>query len=133
MMNHYIYRRFFTREMIIIQPQHSSILKVKHHWHHFGTEQFGLKLSEANIYHKIMTNIKANKIMPIHMFSETSSELLTLLSSSSYFPLEISSSFSSFSPTSRSTLSPLLTLGPLRASLGRLLLPSSGLTELEEL
>ena len=72
-------------------------------------------------------------IMPFHMFSETSSELLTLLSSSSYFPFAISSSFSSFSPTSTSTLSPLLTLGPLRASLGRLLLPSSGLTELEEL
>ena len=72
--------------------------------------------------------------MPIQMLSETSSELLTLLSSSSYFPFEISSSFSSFSPTSTlSTLSPLLPLSPLRASLGRLLLPSSGLTELEEL
>ena len=66
MMNHYIYRRFFTREMIIIQPQQSSILKVKHHWHHFGTVQFGLKLSEPKMYHKIMTNIKANKITLCH-------------------------------------------------------------------
>ena len=47
---------FFSREMIIIQPQQSSILKVKHNWHHFGTEQFGLKLSEPKIYHKIIQN-----------------------------------------------------------------------------
>ena len=57
---------FFKREMIIIHLCQSSILKVKHHWYHFCTEQFGLKLSEAKMYHKIMTNSKANKITLCH-------------------------------------------------------------------
>ena len=68
----------------------------------------------------------------LHKLIDISSELSALFASSatSSFPTELSSSFSSFSTFSNPSL---LTLGPLLASRGLLFLPSSGVTELDEL